>query len=164
MGPALNSRRLPSGTSVPKSLIARLGFFCAMVVSSNDLVSLWIDQNGADHIDVDTDLLAGSGDLVSREFCGDADSPERHADLHPRACRLDELDGRRQLHVTWRSASAGFGDVLGPEPQNNGLAARRLARGGQGEFGSVAKDHLAGFDGGGQEIHLRTAEEASHEA
>src|SRR5215468_444762 len=92
IGPALNSRYFPSGTSVPKSLIARLGFFWAMVESSNDLVGLRIDQHGAGHIDVDTDLFARSGDLVSRELCGDAGSPERHADLHPRACRLDEFD------------------------------------------------------------------------
>src|ERR1700730_12528604 len=93
IGPALNSRRLPLGASVPKNLIARLGFFLARAASSNDLVSLWIDQNGAGHIDVAADVFARSGDLVSREFCGDADSPERHADLHPRACRLDEFYG-----------------------------------------------------------------------
>src|SRR5215471_6524148 len=92
MGPAVNSRRLPSGTSVPKSLIARLAFLWAMAVSSNDLVSLWIDQNGAGHINIDTDLFARRGDLVSCKFCGDAASPKRQTDLHPRACRLDKLD------------------------------------------------------------------------
>src|SRR5215475_6171955 len=164
MGPALNSRRLPSGASVPKSLIARLGFFWAMAASSNDLVSLWIDQNGVGHVDVDADLFARSGDLVSREFRGDADSAEWHVDLHPRARRLDELDGGDQLHVTWRSACTRLGNVLGPEPQNNGLAVGRVAPGGQGEPSSVAKDHFAGFDGGGKEVHLRAAEEARHEA
>src|SRR6267154_1851562 len=54
--------------------------------------------------------------------------------------------------------------MLGPEPQNNGLAVRRLAPGGQGELGSVAKDHFAVFDGGGKEVHLRAAEETGHEA
>src|ERR1700730_10422731 len=93
IGPALNSRRLPLGTPVPKNLIARLGFFWAMAASSNDLVSFWIDSKGGGSEDVGTDPFARSGDLVSREFCADADSPERHADLHPRACRLDEFYG-----------------------------------------------------------------------
>src|SRR6476646_2984991 len=92
MGPAVNSRRLPSGTSVPKNLIARLGFFWSMAVSSNDLVSLWIDQNGAGHINVDQDLFAWRSALVSPKFRGYAGTSKRHTDLHPRARRLDELD------------------------------------------------------------------------
>src|SRR6516162_1136138 len=68
------------------------------------------------------------------------------------------------MHVTWRSNCAGFGDVLGPEPQNNGLAVGRLAPNRQGQPGSVAKDHLAGLDGGGKEVHLRAAKKTGHEA
>src|SRR5262249_17531906 len=135
-----------------------------MAASSNDLVSLWINQNGATHINVYTDLLAGTGDLVGREFCSNADSSEWHADLHPRSCELDELYGRLQMHMTRRSARAGFGNVLGPEPQNNVLAVRRFAPRGQSELGPVAKDHFAVLDGGGKKVHLRAAEETGHES
>jgi len=56
-------------------LIARLGFFWAMAASSNDLVSLWTIRTARVNIDVDKDLLARSGDLVSCKFCGNAGSP-----------------------------------------------------------------------------------------
>src|SRR5690348_6528209 len=66
--------------------------------------------------------------------------------------------------MPWRNARSSFGNMLGPQPQDDGLAVGCLAPRGQGEFDSVAKGHFTGVDGSGQEIHLRTAEETGHKA
>src|SRR5436190_987570 len=128
MGPAASSRRLPSETSVPKSLIARLGFFLAMALSgSDDFFGLRINDNGAGHIDINADFLSGLAHVAGLKLGNNALAAQWKGDLNARAGGLHQFDRDLDLRMAHGNALAGKGDMLRPDAENDGLLGLSLA-------------------------------------